>query len=666
MNKPGPLNGTLGRWGDAWIPGEPWMRHTLWAILALAAVLRCWRLWDMPFMHDELSALVRLYPSFREMIVHGVGELDVHPPGVQVFMWSWAWLFGTGAFAVKLPFVLMSLLALVAVYRIGMAWSGPATALLAVVLLAVLQYGVLYGQLARPYAAGLFTTAWCADQCTRWLASGGRRHLVGICIAAVLSAYIHYFALLQAAIICVGILPFVPRPRLRPYLLTLLCAALLYLPSVPILIQQLGVGGLGSWLPVPGPGWTMEHFWWVAHTTWWLAAPLLVLLAWSLFRWRSIPLGKKTGTLVLLGWGLLPLCIGLAYSVWRAPVIQHSGLLFSFPYLILAVFIGLEGSGRKATLLIVASIAVVGTVTLVAVRQHYHTVYSSHYRIMLDTARRTLEDGPGQVAVLLDAPDEQLDHLLRHGPYDPDMPHVRLRHLAGDPGRLDSLLSTIAAHTVVYGDAGGPPEQLAGIQRVFPVVRRRIDLPEGSIHILERSTAVTPPTGTRTLALALPGGEIRGAWEIHADLPVRTDSTGTRAWDYGGREYGVLCALLLDSVTTLPQDQVEVIAEITAGRDVGNVALVVELKRGDSTLFYRTAELDRLQPFARDERHTLIVAARPEYATGGEGAVLLRAYLYDRSGAPVLLHRMELRLREGNPVLYGITGPITGTWRYRP
>lgn len=642
------------------------MRATFLALFVLAAILRLWRLWEMPFMHDEISALVRLYPSLHETVVRGVMELDVHPPGVQVFEWCWTRLFGYGPLAVKLPFVLMGLVGLVAIYRTGMAWTGVGAALSAVALLAVLQYGVLYGQLARPYAAGLFTTALCADQCTRWLASGRWRHLVGMGLGVVLSAYIHHFALLQAGIISLSVLPLIQRQHLRAYLLMLLCCALLYAPNLPILFKQLGLGGLSDWLPSPDRHWVPNHLWWVAHTSWWLAAPLLFLLAWSFVRVRVTP-PRKAALLLLSCWGLLPLLIGLGYSAWRAPVIQHSGLLFSFPYLAFALFIGLADLGRRATIATVAFIALAGTVTLVITRQHYATVYSSAYRLMLDTARDALQGayGPGPVAVFLDAPDPQLDFLLQHGPYDRHMPHARLRALAGDHGRLDSLLRTVDADIVVYGDAGAPPEQLARVQLFFPEVKALYDPPEGRVLVLGRNTG-SLTTGTSSVATALPNGPLRGAWDIHADLPVHASSTGKAAWDYTGREYGILCELLLDSIAAMPQDQFEVFAEISTGEDVGNVAVVLELKQNDSTVFYRTAEYDQLRPFSHEGTHTLIVAARPEYAPAHGSPVLMRAYVHNRSAAAVHVHRMEVRLREGNPVIYGITGPITGPWRHRP
>ncbi|MBK9073354.1 MAG: hypothetical protein IPL77_00005, partial [Flavobacteriales bacterium] len=50
--------------------------------------------------------------------------------------------------------------------------------------------------------------------------------------------------------------------------------------------------------------------------------------------WPIVPL--------LLLWAVVPAALGYAYSVWRAPVLQHSVLLFSFPFLLLALLGGLK------------------------------------------------------------------------------------------------------------------------------------------------------------------------------------------------------------------------------------------------------------------------------------------------------------------------------------
>jgi hypothetical protein len=76
-------------------------------IILSAAILRFWAFPDIPFMHDELSALSRLQlQSFSDLIRYGVVLNDTHPAGVQVFLYYWVKLGGESEWWVKLPFLL--------------------------------------------------------------------------------------------------------------------------------------------------------------------------------------------------------------------------------------------------------------------------------------------------------------------------------------------------------------------------------------------------------------------------------------------------------------------------------------------------------------------------------------------------------------------------------
>src|SRR5690606_30469253 len=145
-------------------------------------------------------------------------ELDTHPPGVQVFEWLWTKLFGMAEWVVKLPFTILASIALFHLYRTAISWTGAGAALLLIALMATIQYSVMYAQIARPYAIGLFTTALLADQLTRYLAFGRFRNLRGILIAAVLSAYVHHFALMLAALMVITGFFLIERERRRNYL----------------------------------------------------------------------------------------------------------------------------------------------------------------------------------------------------------------------------------------------------------------------------------------------------------------------------------------------------------------------------------------------------------------------------------------------------------------
>ena len=58
-------------------------------ILLFAAVLRFWNYFEIPFTHDEFSALFRTqFNSFSELIDKGI-KIDGHPAGVQMFLYFW-------------------------------------------------------------------------------------------------------------------------------------------------------------------------------------------------------------------------------------------------------------------------------------------------------------------------------------------------------------------------------------------------------------------------------------------------------------------------------------------------------------------------------------------------------------------------------------------------
>ena len=64
-------------------------------ILAISLLVRLNGLTGFSLSNDELSAMARLqFSSFSEMIEKGVRTNDMHPIGVQSFLWFWTQLTG--------------------------------------------------------------------------------------------------------------------------------------------------------------------------------------------------------------------------------------------------------------------------------------------------------------------------------------------------------------------------------------------------------------------------------------------------------------------------------------------------------------------------------------------------------------------------------------------
>lgn len=639
------------------MPGTRTERWAALVLLVLAAVLRCWDLPHIPYTHDEISALLRIHPSLGETISQGVIALDTHPPGVQVFEWGWTRLFGMSEAAVKLPFILMSLAALFLLYRTMHAWCGGAVALIALALLATLQYTVMYGQIARPYAAGLFTTALLADQLTRHLGSGSRRSLIGIAIGAVLSAYTHHFALLLAALmVLTGLVLVTPSGR-RNYLIAAGAAAVLYLPNLPILFHQFGLKGLEEWLARPGPLWVLDHAWWIAHCSVPFAAVLIGLLIASAglrIRYRG---GIGPVWAITLLWGVAPFVIGYAYSLWRAPVLQYSVLLFSFPYLLLGALAGLRHLKGPWVLPIAGTTAVVAVMTLIGDRKHYEAFYRSKYEAM---AHGVVEASrvPGRLAVI-DAPQGIIAFYLRQ--WGVDSSTVRYLDVQGaGAGVLDSLYTVDAVSSLFYGgSAGATPENPGRLQASFPFLVERHDFVEGQTMLFQR----TPSPGriddithriTATPEVLQPEG-----WKVDADVPLFRDTTryGTARWDFTGREFGALFEAPLYDLSPTDNDVVEARMDVAEADRSGDLQLVMELKAGERTVFYRNHALS-------STGHAIVVALKladlPDHGRG----LRVRSYLWNPSKRMARISALETHVRQGDPWLYGLFQPLKGPLRY--
>lgn len=653
----------IGRYGSRTLPGEPWAQWAFLALLLLAAVLRFWQLPAIPYTHDEISGLLRTgYASFGELVRQGVA-VDAHPPGVAVFLHYWTLLGGYGEAWVKAPFIVASLAALFLLYRFATAWTNSTVALVSIAVLATIQYTVMYAQIARPYAAGFFTCALLADQWTRWLAGGpnARRALIGMAAAFVLCAYMHHFALLFAGLVAVTGLVMTSAEQRLPYLIACGAAALLYLPNVPIFLQQLGYGGVGQWLAPPDRHWIPDHLAWVVQYRHGLGFALAGLVLISLIT----PLVKGTfrSPVLWIGllWGLGPLAIGYGYSVWVDPVLQYSTLLFSFPFLLIGLLHGLPAMGSRPTLLVAALLAAMGADGLVRSRSHYSAFYTSKYEAMLRNGLDTRAAyGADRTVVLLDAPGDALAFLLREqGIGEADLPFIDLRAAAYTPTQLDSLLRANRDRVVAYGEANGaPPEQLARILERFPTIVSRRDLIDGQVFLLADTDHGPGITDHRSLAIARPAQGPTPGVEVPGDLLM--DSLGH--WDYSGREYGVLIELRLDTLVEHPLDRIEVHANLACGADARDAGLVLELKQGDRTIFYRTDELDKAA--RSDGRSTLIVATQPLDASWRGGSLVLRTYLHNRQGSALTLERITVRLREANYWQYGLFRPIPRAPRY--
>jgi hypothetical protein len=347
-------------------------------ILLLAAILRFIDYYGWSLSNDELSALSRLrYDNLKDLVKYGVMTNDMHPAGVQVFLYYWVKLFGLGEASVRLPFVVAGIISVYITYLIAKKWFNKNTAILSAATLAVLQFPILYSQLARPYSPGLLFSLLTVLFFTDFLWESNRKRLfsyVGFVFSFVFAAYSHHYSFLFVVMVWLTGLFFLNRKNWLLYLSMPLAIFILYLPNLKVFIFQFfGVGGVGGsegWLNKPGNDFFQNYLFYSLNGSWLFIGLLAAIFLTSvIISYRSVKFNKFQ--IISLLWFLLHFFIAFFYSRMRNPILQNSILLFSFPFLLMFIFSFIAENRMKFFYIALAAILLTGTYTTVVSNKYY-------------------------------------------------------------------------------------------------------------------------------------------------------------------------------------------------------------------------------------------------------------------------------------------------------
>ena len=374
----------------------------LTVIMVVAAALRLWKLGQVPFMHDEFSALLRTrFDNFHDFIHQGVMP-DSHPIGVQLFLWGWVKLFGWSECWVKLPFVLMGIGSIYLIYIIGRQWFNRKVGLFSAAFFAVSQFTVFYSQLARPYSAGLFFVLLMAVFWYKVVfeTKTTTKDYVGFALSAWACSLIQYFSIAQAGLIFLTGLFFLPKERRKAYWLSGIAAVALFAPTLPIFYQQLFVSGsIGGWLAVPKTTFLSDFLQYTMNYS------MLFMFAVGIIILLPTILGKRTRQnhplrWAGLAWFVIIFAIAFIYSLKREPILQHSTLIFSYPFVIIVAFsmFSTRTLSPWQTALVVAVLLFAGTTSLIMERRHFDLMY---------------HQGFDQIAIEMQQDKEQFDDKIQ-------------------------------------------------------------------------------------------------------------------------------------------------------------------------------------------------------------------------------------------------------------
>jgi len=318
-------------------------------VILIGALLRIYNYSDWSLSNDELSAMSRLqFQSFSEMIEKGVRLNDMHPMGVQSFLWVWTHFAGLSEAAFRLPFVLLGIGALIVFYKLVCHWFNKTAALFSVCLIAILQFPILFSQLARPYSPGLFFSllfvfAWTKllfeTPSISMLNNKKWRWYIIFIFSGLACMYIHYFSFLFAGIVGITGLFYIKKENIKGYLLAGVLMFVLYLPNLKVFLFQVGVGGLGGeggWLGAPDKMAIFNYIFYSLNNSYLVVGLCIAILLSSILLLKPKIKWTVYHNFCLLFF-LLPALIAYFYSIFKNPVFQYSILLFSFPFLLIFI-----------------------------------------------------------------------------------------------------------------------------------------------------------------------------------------------------------------------------------------------------------------------------------------------------------------------------------------
>ncbi len=637
---------------------KPIQKHTdslLIIIILLAGILlRFYRFDQIPFTHDEFSAIFRTdFSSLKDLINEGV-KPDGHPAGIQVFLYFWTQWFGTSEFIVKLPFLILGTLSIYFAYLTGSKMFGKTTGLITAAYISTLEYTLMYSQIARPYISGMFfglllVWFWYSyiqnPYRMKWLP------LTGFVVSAVLCMYNHYFSALFVILVGFSGFFFLKRKALRNYLFTGFVIALLFLPHLKITLSQLQNGGLSGWLGKPGYDFIIEFIKYIFHFSWILFLITLFIAKKGFKRPPEQPMKRKL-TWVVLSWFILSFLIGFIYSRSFSPVLQYSVLIFSFPFLLMGLFSRVQINSKLSKTALVFSILIINLTTLITLRKYFPLFYQSpYYEIFSEIEKFEKENNKGEsYTALIEMQDNILMYQLERSGVRHKNRIVSFTEIQNQD--LSDYLRSHKNENFLYGSTTGDhPENYTILSDFFPVLKKVKNYCGGNFY---HFSSVPGDSYKDTIFHYLNNFEDlqKDGSKFYSDSLV---FNGKHAFHFTtGEEYGPAFSELFKNVIQKKNNVLDIKVKAKTGKNFKDALLVFSIESGGEIREWKGEKFSKYQHLT-DEWFTVYLSINAADISKSipENAVI-KIYVWNREKQDFLIDNLDISSREGNPVYYGL------------
>ena len=620
----------------------------LFAIVLLGTLLRFYNYLEIPYTHDELSALTRLnYSSFSDLIEKGV-KVDGHPAGVQVFLFYWVKLFGNKEYIVKLPFILWGIGSIVLVFYIAKKWFGSTAGLLVSAFIATLQFTITYSQMARPYAPGLFfvlmmvlfwSNYFLADQ------KNPRKYLVGHVIASAACCYIHYFSLLFSGIVGATGLFLVTKKNYKEYLLALVSIILLFIPHIPIFLHQLGNAGL-EWLSKPNLLFIVDHVKYIVHYSPLCFTLILLLPAFSIITYKTISINRLQ--IISVIWFLSPLLIGMAYSILAKPVLQHSVLLFSFAFLFVFLFSFCSTNNSVFKIIAVSSVMLVNIYTLAITRKHYEVFYKQPFKEFAIQSQRFLSLHKGSTKIMLAGNPNYINFYFKQ--HNPDAKYLVFQDNFASPSALRFFLDKDSSEYLICGNI--PLEYWPIAQEFFPYTYSYKYGFTYDYFILSKSHGNCNAEKKVYYTYSLANNNANSLWS-NINSPVK-NSEGKTIYQLDSLEWGPSFTTLLSDIAPSRHAIIKIKAEVKAINKTGLV--VCDINKNGKTLTWHSSRIKDYSDTTNNWQNVYLTIRLSDIFKNQSAmrGCKISVFLWNNEQDKLSIKDMRITVQEGNNKIYGL------------
>jgi len=438
----------------------------------------------------------------------------------------------------------------------------------------------------------------------------------------IFAATTHYFSLLTIAIIGLLGLFIVGKEFRFKYILLNSALIVTYLPNISILIYQLNTGGVGGWLSRPNGNFIIDYLDYTMNFSSLVIWSVIALFVWGL---RSIFENKKA--FLFLAVFTIVYLTGYIYSIKVNPVLQYSVLIFAFPFLLFSFFGNLPSIKPKLLFLLSFCILCINVFSLIKDRKYYTYFYESPHQEILKEANTYYKNQAQKPLVLLFTNSKFNSYFNEKYTYN--FNYVDLNeHAAPFVKYIDSTLSKYKGYKLVYGALSSEnPYWLPYLQKYFPYIEMKKDYFIGNFYVLSK----TKPTN-----------QIE---ELQLDSII-----STKAIVIDGNEWTTAYEFQLDKILTHHNNIIDIVYELESDTAV-NASIVSELMQDTAIKQWREQEVNIFQ-LNKNKFEAIYSFNMADCKHLGDN-LKLKFFLWNKSKEHFIIGQIKIRVRKGNPLLYG-------------